>query len=53
MCIIILPNLHTGHEMNRGKIKHFCVENMFILASEMDNLYSISDVYEMQMFAVF
>ena len=35
------------------KINNFCVENMFILAFEMGNLYFISDVYEMKTFAVF
>ena len=39
--------------MNREKNKHFCVENMFILAFEIGIFYSISDVYKMKTFAIF
>ena len=53
MLTLLKNNLHTGYEMNRAKIKHVCVENMVILASEVGNLYFISDVYKMKTFAVF
>ena len=52
VCVIILFNLHNGHEMNRAKNKKM-LQKHFYFSFEVGNSYFISDVYKVKTFAVF